>query len=164
MDASAPKISNKAIRRFIARRYRVSAWHYFTGKPPKGMPNGMWASFLRYRVYGGLVAVGMVVCLILSVLGGMQMHRFPIWTFHSIFLPCMIVQMMIPRLAIRRIVRKLVQQDFAQCFDCGYCLTGLPEQHRCPECGARYELKHVRARWHAILGLSSRNSAEPQDI
>lgn len=164
MDESALKIPNKAIGRKIARRYRVSAWHYLTGKRPKGMQSGMWASFLRYRVYGGMVAAGMVVCFILSVLGGLQMHSFSFWTFHSIFWPCMIVQAMIPRFAVGRIVRKLIRQDFAQCFECGYCLTGLPEQHRCPECGARYELKHVRERWHAILGLSLRDNAEPQDI
>ena len=24
------------------------------------------------------------------------------------------------------------------CIHCGYCLKGLPDDHRCPECGAKY--------------------------
>ena len=36
-------------------------------------------------------------------------------------------------------ISKISEADFpVQCDDCGYCLTGLGESRRCPECGLKF--------------------------
>ena len=41
--------------------------------------------------------------------------------------------------------------DYCLCLICGYCLKGLPEKHRCPECGTSYEIEDVKRKWSEYL-------------
>ena len=35
-------------------------------------------------------------------------------------------------------IRIRIKEELPFCIHCGYCLRGLPDNRRCPECGARY--------------------------
>lgn len=48
-----------------------------------------------------------------------------------------------------------------ECLNCGYNLTGLPPEHRCPECGQAYDAsarvwrpRHPRMRYLGLLGVA----------
>ena len=45
-------------------------------------------------------------------------------------------------------VERLREARFEICLECGYSLSGLPEEGRCPECGEQYQKTGVVARWH----------------
>lgn len=46
---------------------------------------------------------------------------------------------------------KLEKLNFEVCPNCEYPLKGLPPEHRCPECGAPYEIGRVRKTWKETL-------------
>lgn len=48
--------------------------------------------------------------------------------------------------------RQASENDYCLCLICGYCLKGLPEKHRCPECGTPYEIEDVKRHWSEYLG------------
>jgi len=52
---------------------------------------------------------------------------------------------------INRLITQAHKTKYALCIECGYCLTGLPDQHRCPECGIPYEIEQVKQRWSEYL-------------
>ncbi len=52
---------------------------------------------------------------------------------------------------INRLITQAHKARYALCIECGYCLTGLPDQHRCPECGTPYEIEQVKRRWSEYL-------------
>jgi rubrerythrin len=43
--------------------------------------------------------------------------------------------------------REIVRQNGMICFECGYCLTNLPDEHKCPECGTSYSKADLLRRW-----------------
>lgn len=51
----------------------------------------------------------------------------------------------------RRLAARARHEQLELCFSCGYELKGLPESHRCPECGARYSKAELIAKWHEWL-------------
>ena len=55
------------------------------------------------------------------------------------------------KIHVRRFARATVAADFARCLVCGYRLTGLPEEGRCPECGTEYRVDDVRGAWRYYL-------------
>ena len=62
-------------------------------------------------------------------------------------LPVAITCAFMQRHASRYFRALLVEHDYSLCPECGYTLRGLPEQHKCPECGRAYELGDVRRLW-----------------
>jgi hypothetical protein len=52
-----------------------------------------------------------------------------------------------PRWAFVRLKRKLARYRFRLCLWCGYRLRGLPDDHKCPECGMKYHAPYVRHAW-----------------
>jgi len=47
----------------------------------------------------------------------------------------------------RRLMDRLFASDYGLCLRCAYDLTGLEPSHKCPECGAFYELTEVKTIW-----------------
>ncbi len=47
----------------------------------------------------------------------------------------------------RRLAARAVLHHMELCCACGYELTGLPDTHRCPECGAEYSKAEVVRKW-----------------
>jgi hypothetical protein len=45
---------------------------------------------------------------------------------------------------------KLIEADWAICQKCGYCLRGLAENGRCPECARYYCLPELAVSWKQI--------------
>ncbi len=52
---------------------------------------------------------------------------------------------------VTRLCRQAAENDCCLCLHCGYSLRGLPAVHRCPECGATYDIEEVKQRWSACL-------------
>ncbi len=61
------------------------------------------------------------------------------------------------RIHVRRFARATVAADFARCLICGYRLTSLPEQSRCPECGTGYRLEKVQGAWKYYVERALKN-------
>ena len=51
----------------------------------------------------------------------------------------------------RRFHKKLKRHDFNVCLQCGYPLAGLPAKHKCPECGASYEMDQLGQTWRSVF-------------
>ena len=51
---------------------------------------------------------------------------------------------------LRAVVRAARSVGWSMCERCGYDLRGLPEDHKCPECGQQYDLNKTRALWRAM--------------
>ena len=48
---------------------------------------------------------------------------------------------------LRKICHQSLTTNLATCLECGYSLEGLPESHRCPECGSSYHLPDTKQKW-----------------
>lgn len=51
----------------------------------------------------------------------------------------------------RQIAARVRREGLEICYECGYELRGLPDLHRCPECGTPYNKAMVVERWRAWL-------------
>jgi|GEM_PF-2340359 len=69
---------------------------------------------------------------------------FPLWMFVA------------PHLALRSFLRKLREAQYLICLTCGQNLTGLPEDHKCPECGTAFNAATLADRWTAWLRTINR--------
>lgn len=49
----------------------------------------------------------------------------------------------------RRLRKKVLDNEFRVGIDCAYCLRHLPAKHRCPECGAEYDVIELEHKWVA---------------
>jgi hypothetical protein len=52
---------------------------------------------------------------------------------------------------IDRLNRRARDANYSLCLTCGCCLNGLPDKHRCPECGTPYEIDDVKRKWSEYL-------------
>ncbi len=63
-----------------------------------------------------------------------------------------------------RLRNHLVLSDFRVCLRCGYRLDGLPDAHRCPECGVAYQRDELRALWIRCLKQSKHIQLSSEEI
>lgn len=114
-------------------------------KRPKFVPQPYFDRVKRYRITVLLLAI---VCLLAMIIVIWQVKfRFAqgvnifgqmlLWTLYGCW----------PGIEFRRFKARLKQVDMRLCLGCGYILTGLPDDHRCPECGSPYKIEETRAAW-----------------
>ncbi len=65
-------------------------------------------------------------------------YAFLVWVALGVFLL---------KLKERRLARRIWDADGRLCPKCAYDLRGLPDRHRCPECGTEYEAASIRSDW-----------------
>ncbi len=139
----------------------MTFFHFLTGHPPRGMPLGEWASVRSPRwsmwAFGsGVIFVGAVGALQAAelVTTGSTLAFAPSSTMFVLSLgqlASVLCLWIVPRLRERRFERCVRERAYEVCLNCGYSLRGLPEIHRCPECGVEFVKESVRAEWRAWL-------------
>jgi hypothetical protein len=145
----------------------LSGIHFLMIRPPATMPRAMWrAAGVWWWVGVGaayLLAAALALQLIalLALAGALSLPRLAAFVQPGVVLPvnllCCLALWLAPRMLTRRMLHGLQQHDFAACLECGYWLDGLPDAHKCPECGKSYDIVEVRVRWRTAVGL--RNGA-----
>jgi predicted RNA-binding Zn-ribbon protein involved in translation (DUF1610 family) len=148
---------------------RVPWTQYLSVRPPKGVPRALWMHLRPLRLLVIPVLMMMLsapIAIFASVMvGRSQVGRIPpppppAWlAFSSNWSPAVLLLSssalgIIPYLAkrrLRRFEREIITDDLQRCLACGYPLKGLPERHRCPECGEPYDMVFVRKTWASYL-------------
>ena len=137
-------------------------WRLALGKPPKDVPRGMWSRLAPFRIAQNVYVSVLIGLLLLHTFAGLEVFhiaRIPpaikAYTDHWL-MPTFLVLMfgvgIIRVVAVRRFCADLLAHDFEMCVECGYLLTGLSGQHKCPECGKGYDMKETRLTWRRVFG------------
>lgn len=95
-----------------------------------------------------IVIFSPIAYLVLRILAGVPqipslLFLWLLWTGVLLFLGIHFVA----KWSERRFMRFVVDSQYRVCPVCGYRLARLPDQHRCPECGLRYDIDSVRQVW-----------------
>jgi hypothetical protein len=96
-----------------------------------------WRDSARSFGWRWIFAVPAILCLGI-VLASLFWGRYflPVW---MIGVKLLVVLLAIPVLVLLEMWRKIIStREEAFCIHCGYLLQGLPDHHRCPECGRAY--------------------------
>jgi hypothetical protein len=128
----------------------------WTARKPQGVPRAFWMRLRALRIivallFGVMWAEG-ALCLLVALGWSRRFGwREPVLLVGaSVAIGATLVSLEALHWIIkRRFVRWLREQDYRMCLHCGYVLTGLPDEHQCPECGAAYKLEETVGEWRA---------------
>ena len=162
--ANGHGILGVSVVRVVDMRLQITGYNMLTNRPPVGMPNGMWTRVGWYRMLGALAVGGLVVLLFFHLLGGLELVGIATlpagvsefsgrWVI-ALAIPLFVILGILPRLAKKRFGRYLQRCDYLVCTECGYNLRGLPTEHKCPECGVRFDLAEIRRTWEVIFPVN----------
>lgn len=119
-------------------------------KRPGPAPPAVW------RIRGRWAALGAGGCLLLLVIDiavptAILNRDFGAWNL----IQCVVLFGIVAFVDVqrRRWNQRLRNVDYEACLHCAYPLKGLPDLHRCPECGRAYRLYDVKLRWQHYLGV-----------
>jgi predicted RNA-binding Zn-ribbon protein involved in translation (DUF1610 family) len=144
---------------------RIHPARYLLPRAPRGVPKALWVRLRPLRFLVGpllvLAAAGPFACLGWTRIEARQTARFPptslpwwsTWVGQSLLQVGLVASLgiaLMPRLArrrLRRLEREIIDDEFGRCLECGYALKGLPDEHRCPECGEPYKMTMVKKTW-----------------
>ncbi|HEX8525139.1 MAG TPA: hypothetical protein VF669_23005 [Tepidisphaeraceae bacterium] len=79
------------------------------------------------------------------MLGGLGLLDYRFWNFLIVIgFKMMVIAIAVPLGALTNMMRTIVQRRKDPfCIHCGYSLDGLPDHHKCPECGRAYHLELI---------------------
>jgi predicted RNA-binding Zn-ribbon protein involved in translation (DUF1610 family) len=100
-------------------------------------------------VYAAISLLGLAALLAGAVLAPIPafflVWQIAFWTSAVAYAVC-------PRIEFQRLKARLKRAGYRMCLWCGYELVGLPDAHRCPECGTNYDIRRVQAAWKYWIG------------
>ena len=136
------------------REPMYSLLYVMRDKCPPGLPAGFWHSVRRTRAVtvnaARVVMLFWVVILVLLCVMPTRVLDAPLsFKLASTFvsLAAILSARAWLQWGKRRFCRRLAAADYEICFHCGYDLRGLPDHHRCPECGGEYLKAKVVEDW-----------------
>ncbi|NOX58502.1 MAG: hypothetical protein GXP29_06550 [Planctomycetes bacterium] len=135
----------------------VSPFAYIARRPLKIMPRGAWVAvrdpFWPVYIYFALLIVNLGI----SVLTMIQLQNTTTAVprivsagmagFSFLFVGSMALLWVVVRNRANRFREHVEAAEYGVCLNCAYALRGLPDEHRCPECGSEYSMVNVRAVW-----------------
>ncbi len=131
---------------WFSQRPSIFPLHLMLNRRPKAAPPALWRRLIWLRVWAVLhivVQVGFFTFLV-SVGGyGMGLKV----GFLALAVMLGVIVNFAPLLVGRRPRREVLAANYRLCFHCGYSLEHLPDEHRCPECGAEYTFAQIREGW-----------------
>jgi hypothetical protein len=99
-----------------------------------------------------VVLLGALQLLMLVVRGRGLDGIPPVWPMISIAALLLVAaRVMIQYLVARTLQKRIGDEHFKVCLECGYPLTGLLSVGRCPECGAYYNIAETQEYWTSWL-------------
>ncbi len=125
---------------------RIPPIRYLSSTPPQGMPPALWSHLRPLRVLCGctliLLGVGAVAFVLESTIA-----RYGLLS--ALIINCFLAPMTpyYAKRRLRRFAQEIIDDNLERCLECGYPLKGLPEKHRCPECGEPYNIAVVKKTW-----------------
>jgi len=165
-------VANRQIQEAAAARAgkvqpvgHISPYKYLFPRPPKGVPKALWERLrpLRLFIIPVLTVIYAAAIIMIGsfVLEMRRTGRFPLapppawqrtlrYIFPSAALLGSVGTTLLPYLArrrLRRFEREILADNSERCLECGYPLKGLPDKHRCPECGEPYDIATVKKTW-----------------
>lgn len=126
------------------RAYANDLLTFYLLRRPVRTPPAFWRHIAGSRcVVGGLLlamTAWMLFALFSPALGGRFVPRFawPLWSLPLAAFALFVLgkfRKWLYRDRKKRFFERVWKADFDVCLECGFHLAGLPDQHRCPECG-----------------------------
>lgn len=128
---------------------------------PKQIPNAVWKFTTRLRASMAIITYMTFAIWAVSLLSKLASLDGKKGVFDTPYLgvvPPLMLLFSVATTSIwwrsltRRHTRILRKNDCLMCIECGYLLSGLPDDHACPECGTAYVFEETRRRWKDWLG------------
>jgi hypothetical protein len=142
-------------RLFIVRSAKVM---FLPGHAPKGEPAPA-PPVLRQLQYRPLIAVpiliiaGLLLPTVLAVVGIDPTKSVADYGFAFVLGLCAVAALFVTWSGKRvsSMTHEAILNNYCLCLTCGYCLTGLPEKHHCPECGTGYDIEDIKRTWSEYI-------------
>ena len=131
-------------------------------KPPKGVPRACWEQLRTRRcliLTFSLIPLALWLVQLLLPGNSWWAKSFDnlspyIWVL--VLIVCSIAAPRAMRQAIQRFEAEVRSSHLQNCLQCGYSLKGLPDKHRCPECGEPYNIAVVKRTWERYFEAQQR--------